>query len=245
MENKQESKKETKWWQPLIAVATVIIAGVGAWATSIYNARQAQLQEMETVQKFFPYLVSDDPRLNAMARHSIKRVLRDKQLAQALIQDSVKIITEREATASPITSPSSRPVESFPQLKAKIMEPLTEKSTKSARKDMLKARPKAAKPDIKKVESEGWAYLGDFSNNEWQTRYFDFPDTQDPNQLAGKTINVREQTGSLNVRLGMPTPGGEFPQIINVLRVGMTVTVKEVKNWQSTGYMWAKITYRE
>jgi len=90
---------------------------------------------------------------------------------------------------------------------------------------------------------EGWAYLGNKSNGTWQTRYFDFKANDNPLKFTegdGK-LRVREATGSLNLRQNMPNPDGTFPPVIDVLDPGTEVSVQEVRAWQSTGYMWAKV----
>ena len=77
----------------------------------------------------------------------------------------------------------------------------------------------------------------------WKTWYFDFGSSTDPNSLIGKTLKVREKTGSLNVREGMPTWSGQFQKVVDVLSPESETIINEIKEWSSSGYMWAQITY--
>lgn len=194
----------------IIAVATTAIAAVGAIATILYNQQQTRFQEIETVERFFPHLVSTDNRLNEMARLTVKSLLTDPKLADDLIKASVKVTTERAATQAELT-----PAE------------------------LAEIRPTGV------TQAQGWVYLGEYSFAEktWNTRYFDFEVGALPKDLQGETLKVREETGALNVRRGMPTPDGRFPGVTDVLKPRSKVTIDEVRPWQQTGFMWARISY--
>jgi hypothetical protein len=56
-------------------------------------------------------------------------------------------------------------------------------------------------------------------------------------------FHVLEETGSLNIREGMPTLLGKFRKVIDVLKPGSEVKIHNVKEWHSTGYMWAEVSY--
>ena len=92
---------------------------------------------------------------------------------------------------------------------------------------------------------EGWAYLGHYvrSSGTWRTRYFDFSNNATPSSLRGQVLEVYERTGSLNVRDGMPTPSGQFPEVIDVLKPGSKALAGEIQEWQSSGFFWARISY--
>jgi hypothetical protein len=101
-------------------------------------------------------------------------------------------------------------------------------------------------PGVSTTEKrKGWAYLGtyDAKDQHWETRYFDFNLNIDPKTFVGKTLKVRNKTGALNVRNSMPNEWARFGRIIDVLKPGTEVEIKEVKAWSSTGYMWAQIVY--
>ncbi len=95
-------------------------------------------------------------------------------------------------------------------------------------------------------EKEKWVYLGDYSSKDglWRTRYLDFPSGANPKTFKTKKFSVRKETGSLNVRRGMPTPTAKFPEVIDILKPGSEVTIQEVKPWQATSFIWARISSR-
>ena len=95
------------------------------------------------------------------------------------------------------------------------------------------------------LTKEGWAYLGHFKNGTWVTRYFDFDDNDEPSSLVNTNQTVRKKTGALNVRRGMPDLVGRFPQVIDVLKVGSEVKIFELREWYTSGYMWAHVKYSD
>jgi hypothetical protein len=100
----------------------------------------------------------------------------------------------------------------------------------------------------KKVSStyNGWIYLGDYnsSTQKWDTKYLNFSDGAAPTSLINKEFQIRPETGSLNVRINMPTESGYFLDVIDELESGRKVVIVEIKPWSSTGYTWAKVTYK-
>ncbi len=74
------------------------------------------------------------------------------------------------------------------------------------------------------------------------TQYFNFFDKEAPVDLEGETLSV---TGRLHVRSGMPDVIGQFPEVIDILKVGSSVEVVKVEEWHETGYMWAHIKYSD
>ncbi len=93
------------------------------------------------------------------------------------------------------------------------------------------------------AEREGWAYVGHFVNSKWKTRYFEIDLDAKPESLEGEVLVVREETGALNVREGMPTFTGSFKSIIGALNPGSKAKILKVEEWLSSGYMWAQIAY--
>ena len=71
----------------------------------------------------------------------------------------------------------------------------------------------------------------------WQTRYFEFGNTDDPSSFPASVLTVREMTGAIYVRIGMPSLAGEFQRVQDVLKPPSQVQVRSVKEWYSTGYM--------
>ena len=99
-----------------------------------------------------------------------------------------------------------------------------------------------ASPDVK----EGWAYLGYYasSSEEWGKKYFDFSNTEPPENLQNENLSLLETT-RLHVREGMPTTDGRLRMIIDVLEPGSQVAIQEIQDWDFQGYIWARITYTE
>ncbi|TVL98855.1 MAG: hypothetical protein CV087_20230 [Candidatus Brocadia sp. WS118] len=93
--------------------------------------------------------------------------------------------------------------------------------------------------------AQGWVYLGDynFTKGKWDTLNFDFSPLTIPNDLIGKKIKLSKKIGWLNVREDMANPTSIFGVPIDVLESGTEVSIHEVKDWQSTGWMWARVSY--
>jgi hypothetical protein len=100
------------------------------------------------------------------------------------------------------------------------------------------------KADTSNKAKYGWAYVGDYSKGKWETWYFDFGENAiSPNDLVDSEVSVREKTGALNVREAMPNLLGQFSKVIDVLEPGSKVHILKVKEWHSSGYRWAQISY--
>jgi len=207
-------------------LSAVVIAALGLYFTNVYNERasarehqtkvyQTRILEMQTVEKFIPHLTGDEER---------KKV--------ALLA---------------LTSLGS------PEFAARFAKLSPSEGTESAADVIMASAGSAEQTEIpnpissiaSSTEREGWAYLGHYvaTTSGWKTRYFDFEISMDPNKLVGKTLKVRKETGALNVRVGMPNPVGVFSKIIDVLNPGSEATIHEMREWHSSGYMWARITY--
>ncbi len=98
--------------------------------------------------------------------------------------------------------------------------------------------------DSQRRKKSGWVYLGHYikEDRRWETRYFEFGDTADPSKFAS-TLTVWDRTGAVNVRTDMPSPAGEFQRVQDVLKPPSQVTVRSVREWYSTGYIWAEVEY--
>jgi hypothetical protein len=96
---------------------------------------------------------------------------------------------------------------------------------------------KTLKPGVSHVKNNiktAWLYLGEFKNGQWVKKHFNFPKTQDPKELNGKTILLTSQ--SINVRTKKLTG-----DIVKILKEGEKVIVKEIQNYPFTDYVWAEI----
>jgi hypothetical protein len=207
-------------------LSSVVIALIGLYFTHVYNEHQSQREaesqkyqtrilEMQTIEKFIPHLTG---------REEIKKIA---PLA--------------------ITSPGS------PEFAARFAQLSPSEGTQAAADVIMATAQSRAQREVPKpvtaittqASKSGWAYLGHYvtAENQWKTRYFEFQEGELPQRFIGKSLKVRAQTGELNVRVDMPTPLGEFPKVIDVLAPGSKVAVQEVREWQSSGYMGAKISY--
>ncbi len=89
-----------------------------------------------------------------------------------------------------------------------------------------------------------WAYVGEYIFNKWKTHYFEIDGEKDqPKDLLGRILEVREATGSLNVRQDMSDSAGQIAKGIDTLKTGSKVKVLDVKPWDDTGYIWARVLY--
>lgn len=84
-------------WDRLGAIApiisAVIIASGGAWFTAIYNQQQLKLQEIQTIEKFFPHLTGDEKSKRAA-------ILAISSLTDAKLASNVAAIYASEGTVS-------------------------------------------------------------------------------------------------------------------------------------------------
>ncbi|MFQ5929612.1 MAG: hypothetical protein ACE5MK_07925 [Acidobacteriota bacterium] len=175
--------------------------------------------QIQALEAFIPYLQDKDqsPEMRRFAAHRIADVA-----GADYATELEKIVQGKELR--------------------EIAEKARAKGLGVGQRRLPKARVATGSTDLGK---RGWAYLGHFENGKWVTRYFDFSNEADPLSLVNKTQVVRKKTGTVNVRKGMPEVTGRFPRVIDVLQVGSKVKVVEVKEWHTTGYMWARVNYSE
>lgn len=89
----------------------------------------------------------------------------------------------------------------------------------------------------------GWVYLGEFdaSSNRWIARYFNFSSDAQPKTLVKERIRVL--ASAVNVRSDMPDSYAQFAPVVDALGKGTSIYVAEVKPWQTTGFIWARVDY--
>jgi hypothetical protein len=225
--DKRQNKKD--FWDRFGAISTflstVVLAALGLYFTNQYNERQGardfqtqihqtRVLEMQTVERFIPHLTGDEE---------------TKKIALLAI---TSLGSPEFATKFAQLSPSEGTEAAADQ----IMRTATSANQNEA------PAPIVSTPSRDK---EGWAYVGHYidSSNKWKTRYFDISETAKPDTLVGKILSVREQTGALNVREGMPTITGSFKPVMGALKVGSKAEIVEIKEWLNSGYIWAKINY--
>ncbi|MBY0546689.1 MAG: tetratricopeptide repeat protein [Candidatus Obscuribacterales bacterium] len=95
--NSQPMPLKKDRWDRVGAVApilsAIIIASGGAWFTAIYNQQQLKLQEIQTIEKFFPHLTGDEKSKKAA-------ILAISSLTDAKLASNVAAIYASEGTVS-------------------------------------------------------------------------------------------------------------------------------------------------
>ena len=178
--------------------------------------QQIQISQMQALETFIPYLNHEKAEMRKFAAERIAGV------AGADYATQLATIFKSEEVA-------------------KVAEKARATGLGVGQREIPEAR--IAKTSKRIALKSGWAYLGNYEENQWKTRYFEFDSGTKPENLVKTIQTVRARTGALNVRQGMPDLVGRFPKIIDVLSTGSTVRVVEIKKWYSTGYMWAHIRY--
>lgn len=229
----QPRPKEKDAWDRFSSVSTflasLVLGLIGLWFTHSYNMA-------ETARKD----ASDNRDAQAKA-HDGKML--EMQTVEKFLPHLIAG-TDKEKKAALLTMSTL----ADPSLAAKlgdmlgIQQGVDEIMAKAASKEQLQNPPVVTQPGTEKT---GWVYLGHYvaDSHQWQSKYFSFSDSDTPDSLKDKQLAPRRETGDVNVRQDMPTPEGDFPKVINVLRTGTLVKVTDVREWDSSGFMWARISY--
>lgn len=226
-ELKTKKTKKKDFWDRFstisVFLSTVIIAGLGSYFTYSYNKQQG-------------------------AREHQNKVHQTKKLEMQTVEKFIPHLmgdekTKEIALLALSTLGSSEFATKFMQLSPSVgSEAAADKIMRRAVSTEQKQIPTPI-TSTAKTEKEGWAYVGHYTDGKWKTRYFDITVDVAPTSLEGKVLSVREKTGDLNVREGMPTFTGSFRPIIGALKPGSKAKILKVEEWFSSGYMWAQITY--
>jgi len=230
--NEQKQRSLVRFLAPIIS--SVILSLAATYATWTYNARQVQLAQIEALDKYRSYLNSKDPKERKFGYQAFEE-LGYKEFVLKLIDDRLDW-AGINITRSIESSGSTENINAA-QTTDKIM-------ANAASLEQNKFPSPISTSDIR-TSKEGWVYLGHFvsEKSNWRTRYLNFSANEKPSNLVDKTLEVSKETGSLNVREGMPTFTGQFLEVQEVLAVGSSVTIIEYSEWHSSGYIWAKVRY--
>jgi hypothetical protein len=204
------------------------------------QAQQRRLTEIQTVERLLSHLVSKDSVERRLAFYALQ-----EHTNPAFVEKCVLLLSPQErlpvlTALSPSALQELQRSGQQQTFRVAVDSALDRKFAQVAVGGVVRAR------EASTGTKEGWAYLGDYrpAAQMWQTRYFEFADTLPVGAIApGTRLRVRVATGALNVRRGLPTDAGEFPDVIDVLREGTQVTIRELRPWLSSSYMWARIAY--
>lgn len=229
-------KKETLFRFLTPILATLIASIVATYATYTYNERQMQLARIEALDKYRGYINSDD----AATREYGFFVF--EELGYRNLVDKLADVREDPAALKILISRAQETSGSDDGSKAALIADKIMRKATSPEQDTI---PSPVTTRSEGTIKEGWIYLGHFlsEQNRWKTRYLTFTDSDRPADLVNKTYKVRSETGTLNVRKGMPTVFGKFQKVQDVLEVGGSITIIDFSEWLSSGYIWAKVRY--
>ncbi|HET6281809.1 MAG TPA: hypothetical protein VFH73_12605 [Polyangia bacterium] len=90
------------------------------------------------------------------------------------------------------------------------------------------------------IPAEGWVYVGPFDKTSWTETYFDIAKSDRPEDLKARRIAT---AGSIYVRTDLPDDHGRFGRVKYSLANASRVMVLEVRHWQDTDYIWARVQY--
>lgn len=239
MNDKVDSGKNDRepFFRFLVPIIATLIASLGATlVTYVYNQKQIELAQIEALDKYHSYLNSKDPVTREYGYFVFE------ELGHSDFVNRLALGREDPAALKALLSRSDSNEDLFgDNITASIADKIMSKAASAQQKIVP---PPLATYDTGK-QKKGWVYLGHFISDTktWKTRYLDFPTGLKPSDLKNETYQVREETGALNVRVGMPTIFGQFRDVQDVLKEGSDVLVLEYSEWQSSGYMWAKVGY--
>ncbi|MEJ2636968.1 MAG: hypothetical protein P8184_16980 [Calditrichia bacterium] len=218
-------------------LATLIASLVATYVTYSYNERQMLLARIEALDKYREYINSQDAKTREYGFFVFEE-LGYSELVNKLaeVRDdpaALKVLLYRLEEKDVDTTENSKTAQIADKIMRQAIAPKQEEAVEYS----------ALSPSTSK--KVGWIYLGHYVSEKegWKTRYLNFAPYDKPSALVGREFEVREETGSLNIRIGMPTAVGQFQQVRDVLKVGSKVKIQEYNAWQSTGYIWAKIEY--
>lgn len=240
-ELKSQKSKKKDLWDLLGPISTflsaVVLGGIGLIITSDFNERQSlidqknkeyqtRILEMQTVERFIPYLTSEDENKQKVALLTITSLGSPEfatMFAKLNPTKGTQAAVDRIMASAPSTDQNEIP-------QSITSKPAPSGTTTNA---------------LSTEKKTGWVYLGHYVETEdrWETRYFDFRADRNPSELVTTVLPVSKQTGTINVRADMPSLTGQFGRVLDVLKPPSQVKVISVKEWYSTGYMWAQVTY--
>ncbi|MCJ8499640.1 hypothetical protein [Desulfatitalea alkaliphila] len=236
----EPAKKEPSFRFLTPIIATLIASLVATYATYTYNQRQMQLARIEALDKYRIYINSE----NRAEREYGYFVF--EELGYRTLVDKIAEVRDDPAALKILISRADRDTGSAENVRTvEVADRIMRQANPSDQLPLpFPSPPPVPMPEAGKHE-DGWVYLGHFVSEKsgWKTRYLNFPVNEPPANLVGKTFEVRRETGALNVRAAMPSIFGQFAAVQEVLAEGSRVEILDQQEWQSSGYMWAKVRF--
>src|SRR4051794_6548881 len=206
-------------------VATVLLTIIAFWATQQYNRRQeekqrndqrqqTELNQLQTIIGLFDPLASTDLKKHNLAIITVKELTTNVPLAIKLCRAAAS----EEECAAPVStfglgsllaasSDTSRGSLEVRQTAAAALDrKQAGQDRSSGRQAVASAAPTAARDSAKVAAGptrQGWVFLGTYADSAWVSKYLEFGDRAVPRELAGKSFQVRNRTGALNVRANL------------------------------------------
>jgi len=220
--------------------------------------QQTALHQIQTIMGLFDPLASADTKKHHLAVITVKELTANIPLALKLCLAAAsqkECATTASAFATDTLLALSRDTsQNATQLKRTAVVALDYQQAKpdsSVGRSLVLStatRPsndsQAAPRPLQAGAKSGWVFLGSYGDSSWSTRYLDFPVHAVPASLSGKSLQVRHETGSLNVRANLFYEPG-YDRIVDVLAPGSTVTLDSVSSYAGAGYfIWAQVRYR-
>jgi hypothetical protein len=248
-------------------VATVFLAIIAFWATQQYDHRQerqqlndqreqTELHQVQTIIGLFDPLASTDPKKHNLAVITVKELTANIPLAiklclAAATQDECATTASAFGT-DPLLALAREGSHGSPQVKQTAEAALDQQQSRpdssAGRRAVASAAPTAARDTTESTIAgptrQGWVFLGTYADSSWVTRYVEFSGRAVPQDLAGRSLQVRRATGALNVRANLFYEPG-YDRIVDVLAPGSTVTLDSIGSYAGGGYyIWARVRYQ-
>ena len=202
----QENKKD--FWDRASVITTflsgVVIAGLVAWWTMEAGKSELQLKEIELELTRLHQKTEEIDRTERRQLYSLEVVERFvPYVADNPERRKVALIALSELGRSEIATKFSQ---LYPDENTKVAVDQIQSQAVAETQDFIPSAVMTKPVDASSGGdlTSGWVYLGHYEDDTWKTRYLDFSGRLAPENLGNRTLNVRRETGALNVRNGPP-----------------------------------------
>ena len=144
------------------------------------------------------------------------------------------LVGKIEASEEPATEKKVADTQELRELIVKEAHKLEERASQLAYNEQQHLMQQTPVKENVEHEGEKWVYLGEYKDNNWITKYFNFNENLRPEELKGKEIKPIVHSANIRKKKFSGT-------VIGILSRSDNATVLEVENFPLTNYMWAKI----